>query len=244
MLLKSSQPERFKSGEFKGLFSALLRRLRAQLRLKILLMLFVPTATTAIYFVIQRNIIFPEWKMPRTFLDRAIPFQPHWVWIYLSLYIMTPVGALFTRSRDKLIRYVIGVVFYSVIGFICFILFPVAAPRPAMARGDPLYEHLICYDRVYNSVPSLHAACGIFAVLYAAYASRQTSRRKLRFSLLTAAWIWYGLILYSTIATRQHYVLDLPPGILLGWWTKYLFLRVPAQYPTPVPIHEHVALKP
>jgi membrane-associated phospholipid phosphatase len=214
------------------------------LGLKLLLLLLLPTTTTVIYFVIQRNILFPTWQMPKTFIDRIIPFRPHWVWIYLSLYVLSPIGAILTRSRENLIRYTIGVAFYSVVGFVCFVLFPVAAPRPAMASGDPLYDHLILYDRVYNSVPSLHAACGIFAVLYLAHISRDSLPRQLRNVLLAAAWLWYGLILYSTIATRQHYFLDLPPGILLGWLTERLVLALPAPYLEALATRQHSSLHP
>lgn len=227
-----------KEHESESLVASLLERFWCNLGLKIVLTMTLAPATTLIYFVIQRNIIFPTWKMPATILDGVIPFQPHWVWAYLSLYIMSPIGAMFTRSREMLMRYAVGVGFYSVVGFICFILFPIAAPRPAGACGDRLYEHLIRCDRVYNSVPSLHAACGIFGVLYAAYASRDTSRPRLRMFLLAFLWIWFALILYSTIATRQHYLLDLPPGLALGWLTYYLVLKLPAPYfamPRPKP---------
>jgi membrane-associated phospholipid phosphatase len=229
--------------ELREFYRAVLDRLRSNLPLKALLLVTVPTTTTIIYFIIQRNILFPEWKMPRTFLDRVIPFRPHWSWIYLSLYVLCPIGAVLTRSRKTLMRYAVGVAFYSMVGFICFVLFPVAAPRPAMAHGDWLYDHLIRYDRVYNSVPSLHAACGTFAVLYLALITRDTRWRKVRFVSLCVAWIWLGLILYSTIATRQHFFLDLPPGILLGWWARKLIFRLPAPFLAAVRVGKHVAIK-
>jgi membrane-associated phospholipid phosphatase len=79
-------------------------------------------------------------------------------------------------------------------------------------------------DRPYNSFPSLHAACAVYAVLFAAYASSDTSRPHLRRSLLSLAWLWVGLILYSTIATRKHFAIDLPAGMFLGWLAQWLFV--------------------
>jgi len=108
------------------------------------------------------------------------------------------------------------VLFCFAIGLICFILFPCASPRPEAPQKAWLYNGLISLDRTYNSVPSLHATFAVLAVLYAAYASRDTARRSLRALLLGIAWLWVGLILFSTIATRQHFAVDLVPGIILA----------------------------
>jgi len=207
------------------LHSALLRRLRCNLGLKVFLLLTLPTAVTAAYLAIERAIIFPTRSVPLNWLDHAIPFKPHWVWAYLSLYLLNPVGPLLTRSRKDLRRYTGGILFFFVCGFLCFVLLPVAGPRPATADGYWLYNQLIFVDRAYNSFPSLHAACAVYAVLYATYASVDSSRPGLRKVLLSFAWLWVGLILYSTIATRQHFAIDLLPGIFLGWLAQCLFLR-------------------
>lgn len=206
-----------------SLIPSLLDRLRSHWRLKWFLLATVPTITTGAYLVTQRVILFPAWNPPTTWLDRMIPFQPNWVWAYLSLYLLMPIAPLLTRSRDDLIRYARGVILYFGIGLICFVLLPVAAPRPATMESGSTYEALIRIDRPYNCIPSLHATCAVYALLYAAHASRDTRRRVLRLWLLFLGWIWVALILVSTIATRQHFAIDLPPGILLGivafWWT-------------------------
>ena len=203
---------------------ALWDRLRSQLPLKIFLLITLPTAATAGYMAIERLIVFPVRSVPLSWFDRAIPFQPSWVWAYMSLYLLNPIGPLLTRSRADLLRYARGIGFLFVSGIACFALLPVAGPRPVNAHGPPLYERLIAVDRVYNSFPSLHAACAVYAVLFAGYASRDSSRPALRNVLLALAWAWVGLILYSTIATRQHFVIDLLPGILLAWLTMRLFV--------------------
>jgi membrane-associated phospholipid phosphatase len=204
---------------------ALLRRLRCNLGLKAFLLLTVPTVVTAAYLAIERTIIFPTRSVPLSWLDHAIPFEPRWVWAYLSLYLLNPIGPLLTRSRKDLLRYAGGILFFFVCGFLCFVVLPVAGPRPATAEGYWLYNQLILVDRAYNSFPSLHAACAVYAVLYATYASGHPSRPALRKVLLSFAWLWVGLILYSTIATRQHFAIDLLPGIFLGWLAQHLFLR-------------------
>jgi membrane-associated phospholipid phosphatase len=188
------------------------------------MLLTLPVAVTVGYLAVQRAVVFPDGRVPLTWFDRVIPFQSRWVWVYLSLYLLNPIGPLLARSRQDLLRYARGILFVFVCGFVCFVMFPVAGPRPAAADNFWLYQRLILIDRVYNSFPSLHAACAVYAVLFAAYASSDTSRRYLRRSLLSLAWLWVGLILYSTIATRQHFAIDLPAGVFLGWLAQWLFV--------------------
>ncbi len=113
----------------------------------------------------------------------------------------------------------------------CFVFFPVPGPRPVAPDNFWLYQRLILIDRPYNSFPSLHAACAVYAVLFAAYASCDTSRPHLRRFLLSLAWLWVGLILYSTIATRQHFALDLPAGMFLGWLAQWLLVSRTSRTP-------------
>lgn len=207
-----------------GLYFALLGRLRSNFGLKVLLLLTLPVLVTVGYLAVQRGIIFPEHKIPLTWFDRIIPFQPRWIWAYLSLYLLNPIGPLFTRSRQDLLRYARGILFLFACGFVCFVFFPVAGPRPLSADSYWLYLRLIEIDRPYNSFPSLHAGCAVYAVLFAGYASADTTRRILRACLLSLGWIWVALILYSTVATRQHFFLDLPPGILLAWLAHRLLV--------------------
>jgi membrane-associated phospholipid phosphatase len=188
------------------------------------MLLTLPVAVTAGYLAVQRAVIFPDGTVPLTWFDRVIPFQPRWVWVYLSMYLLNPIGPLFTRSRENLFRYARGILFFFVCGFVCFVVFPVPGPRPPAVDAFWLYQRLILIDRPYNSFPSLHAACAVYAVLFAAYASSDTSRPRLRRSLLSLAWLWVGAILYSTIATRQHFAVDLPAGVFLGWLAQWLFV--------------------
>jgi membrane-associated phospholipid phosphatase len=192
--------------------------------LKIVMLLTLPVVVTAGYLAVQRAVVLPNGTVPLTWFDRVIPFQPRWVSVYLSLYLLNPIGPLFERSRENLFRYARGILFFFVCGFVCFVVFPVPGPRPPTADAFWLYQRLILIDRPYNSFPSLHAACAVYAVLFAAHASSDTSRPHLRRSLLSLAWLWVGVILYSTMATRQHFAVDLPAGMFLGWLAQWLFV--------------------
>jgi membrane-associated phospholipid phosphatase len=64
-----------------------------------------------------------------------------------------------------------------------------------------------------NACPSLHAA---FAVFSAICIRRLFRSLGMPGYAETLNWIWCAAILYSTLATKQHVLLDLVAGSLLG----------------------------
>jgi membrane-associated phospholipid phosphatase len=97
--------------------------------------------------------------------------------------------------------------------FLVFLFFPVALPRGAEVSSDPFMQWIIRHDGRFNCFPSLHAA-------FLAYSSGLAWRM---FGKAWSGWViglvgvWGGLILYSTLATKQHYAWDLVAGLVLGW---------------------------
>jgi hypothetical protein len=161
------------------------------------------------YFTLQRHPFRPPATLPLTAIDRAVPFVPGWAWVYQSVYLLMPTGWLATR-RAELWRYAAGFVGIALVGFACFTVYPTAAPRPAMVPDSGMYGLLVSYDGVVNAWPSLHVA---LATYHALLVGRLVGGGW--WTPLLAAWV--GLIAFSTLATKQHYVVDLPPGLLLGW---------------------------
>ena len=57
--------------------------------------------------------------------------------------------------------------------------------------------------------------------------------------LAAGALVWGGLIVYSTLATKQHWLLDLPPGMAIAWaahrlaWRGTAPTRAPRGAPRP-----------
>ena len=80
-----------------------------------------------------------------------------------------------------------------------------------------MYQLLIDLDRPMNSIPSLHAGLTAYSILFAYEALRGALTQRSRQLFLAVALGWAGSILYATIATKQHWLVDLPPGILIAW---------------------------
>jgi membrane-associated phospholipid phosphatase len=191
-------------------------RLRAHARLKLALSGGLTLFFCVPYFTLQRLPVDAR-TLPLSPLDTAVPFQPDWTAVYQSVYLLLPAAALWADSADALRRYARGFVALSLFAFALFAVFPITGPRPEVpAHG--LYALLVQYDTPRNSFPSLHVALAAYSVLFAHVVWVRPGA--------SAAWIgtaaavgfaWMAAVAYSTLATKQHYAVDLPPGLLMAF---------------------------
>jgi membrane-associated phospholipid phosphatase len=166
------------------------------------------------YELLGRHAFFPLCTVPMTWPDQVIPFKPQpWGWVYLSQFSFTGIVPWLLTTRDGIRRYVIGFVIMMVVSFTIYLFLPTAAPWPADV-GPTLSMYIITtFSGSMNAMPSLHAA---FLIYMGALAWRMFGRVTPPW-IIAGAIVWGVAILYSTIATRQHYALDLSAGALLGW---------------------------
>jgi membrane-associated phospholipid phosphatase len=189
------------------------RLILAQWRLKLALTAVINVFFWVGYGFLSRHALFPVRSLPQTWLDSTVPFQPgFWGWIYLSEFLATMSVPWLIGSKEGLRRYALGLLVLCGGSFLIFLFFPVASPRPAALPANGAGALIAFWDGPLNAFPSLHAG---FTVYTLALAMRLFSRRLPRWFLATL-WLWAGLIFYSTLATKQHYALDLGAGALLG----------------------------
>ncbi len=200
--------------------ASLRRRVAAHLPLKLGLTGALLAGVSLGYFGVQRLRLVAPLAVPGTWLgsglDRAVPFDPSWTGVYLSLYLLTPILPWATADRHSLLRYGRGFAALAAVSFLFFALLPVESPRPDTLPDQALYRLLTSVDGTLNAFPSLHASLAIYSWLY--------GRRLLaaapagsRLAILGGLALWIALIFYSTLATRQHQALDLAAGALLAW---------------------------
>ena len=192
-------------------------RLRSHLGLKIAVWLGLAVGICVPYFTLQRVQLFALREAPALPLDRWIPFDPDWIWAYVSIALLVPLAPLLATRRDELIRYAKGLALLCAVCFAAFLFVPVAGPRPAGIAGQhAVYELIVAYDRPSNSLPSLHAGLAIYSLLFGYRVLRADLGRAAQLAALLAGTLWGALILYSTLATRQHWAIDLPAGMLVA----------------------------
>lgn len=147
-----------------------------------------------------------------TAIDRAVPFSVRWTGVYISLYLLLPFAWLIP-TRTMLWRYASGMLLMCAVACTTFVLFPIAGPRPAVAPANALYSFVLMLDNSLNCLPSLHVSLVVYTMGFLMISIMGRLRRP----MLLVFCIWSLLIIYSTLATKQHYVVDVVSGALLGW---------------------------
>ena len=194
-------------------------RVRTLLPQKLLAAVVASVVFAGPYYANQYVSLRPLLPMPATWLDRAVPFQPGATWWYVSWYLMLFVSPALLATRAQLRQYAVGIGINGLVANLIFLLAPTGVSRPVLAADfDWIYRTVVTFDRPVNACPSLHAALAVFTTLWFARLCSAEPRLPLRRPRLWAAamWLWTGVIFYATVATRQHVVLDLLAGSLLG----------------------------
>ena len=168
------------------------------------------------YFHVLRNPGGPVFEMPLTALDRLIPFQPGWLPAYLTLwfYVGIPPG-MFLELR-RVVVYGAWAAALCLSALVIFHFWPTAVPPPELSvdlAQHPAFAVLQGVDAAGNACPSLHVATAVFTAIWL---HRALPRLGGGTAARTINWLWCALIVYSTVAIRQHVVWDVVAGALLG----------------------------
>jgi membrane-associated phospholipid phosphatase len=163
------------------------------------------------YFWCQRNhMVSPRELKLR--VDDWIPYWPTWVWIYSCVYYPIILYLNFVIDSPRQFTYVASSYLLLLAAqMLFFVLFPVTTPARwrAYNRERGLSERFLAlvqrFDARSNSFPSMHTSVATLTALH------------LVPHLGTAAFAFPALIALSCLFTKQHYVVDLPAGALLGW---------------------------
>lgn len=166
------------------------------------------------YFEVLRHPVHPVTIMPLTALDRLIPFQPLTLVAYLSLWLYIGVAPGLLLTLRELIVYALWIAALCLTGLACFYTWPTAVPALALdVSGYPGFAMLQGVDSSGNACPSLHVATAMFTAIWVDWLLRQL-RMPVVLRVLNGG--WFTAIAYSTLATKQHVVLDALAGALLG----------------------------
>ena len=158
-------------------------------------------------------------QMPVSAVDRVIPFTPSAAFVYVSQFITVPLVVWLMTSRRQLLRCCRGLLLLMGVSFLVFYFWPTVISRPGIVPGRFfIYDLVVGADKSGNACPSLHAAFGIFTAGCAWEVFRGWRNGQW---LIGASWAWTAAILASTLLIKQHVILDLLAGGLLGfvsWW--------------------------
>lgn len=175
------------------------------------------------YFYLLKNPAYPTTVMPLTGLDRLIAFEPRTMPLYASLWVYVSVPPALLATRRELYGYGLAMTGTCLIALIIFYFWPTAVPAAnidwTQYSGVNFLKNL---DASGNAFPSLHVATAIFSGLWLHHLLRRFGGPPW---ILIVNGLWCSGIVYSTLATRQHVVVDVLGGLLLGVLSASLSLR-------------------
>src|SRR5262245_2077044 len=182
------------------------------------------------YFWVLRNPLFEVTTMPLTALDRWITFRPEAVLLYVSLWVYVSLPPALVKNFRELFIYGLATLALSVIGLTIFLVWPTAVPAFELDfKRYPLLTLLKGVDLTGNACPSLHVAFAVFSGIWVDRLLREIVSTRF---VLALNWLWCFGIVYSTIATRQHVVIDVVAGAVLGAVAALLHVRALKWYET------------
>jgi membrane-associated phospholipid phosphatase len=184
---------------------------------------FIITGFFMVYFWVLHHPLFSVTTMPDTALDRWIGFQPAALPLYLSLWFYVSLAPALLLEPREMISYALATIGMGIIGLGIFFLWPTTIARPDVDWSHyPAFAFLMTADAAGNACPSLHVAFAVFTAIWLGRLLRQMGAGN---SVRVFNWLWCLGILYSTVATRQHVVLDVLAGTVLGAVVAMLHLR-------------------
>ena len=155
-----------------------------------------------------------------TTIDKYIPLIPLFIIPYY-LYYPLLLGVLpITKSRENFYHAVTAYLLLDSAALATFVLFPSYMVRPEII-GDGILEDMIRYiykqDEGFNLLPSLHVGHSVLVTVFYYYL-----KPKWFYPMLIAC----IFISMSTVFVKQHYIIDIPFGILYGMAAYYVTLPV------------------
>lgn len=179
------------------------------------------------YFGVLRNPLFPATVMPLTPLDEWIAFTPLAFPAYASLWVYASLAPALLGNLRTLLLFGLWIAALCLFCLGLFWVFPTVVPTAGIDWA--LYPEMAIIKNVDaggNACPSLHVAAAVFTAFWLDRICRAVA----------APWLLRGLnglfclaILWSTVATRQHVVIDVLAGLAVGM----LFARLSLRYAIP-----------
>jgi membrane-associated phospholipid phosphatase len=166
------------------------------------------------YFAVLRSPIFPVTTMATTVVDDWILFWPSAFYIYASLWVYTALVPALQPNLLRLVGYGCGIGLLCLSGLLVFLFFPTVVPFTSSDWPiTPALSLLRTLDLAGNACPSLHVAAAIFTGMCLHRLLRNFGCPAW---LKTTNWVWCALIVYSTMAIKQHVMWDVVAGVLLA----------------------------
>lgn len=146
--------------------------------------------------------------------EQSIPFVPVFIFGYGLAFILIIMLFFSIENMEEMNKITKGFMVITIICFGIFLLFPSKMlHRPDIqASGDFILEFVSFYfwvDKPHNLFPSMHLSMSVFPAIHLL--------KKDGFQGWIAVFMAF-LVAFSVLLVKQHYVLDVISGTLIGWF--------------------------
>jgi membrane-associated phospholipid phosphatase len=180
--------------------------------------------SVVVYLPANHFHFFTPELLPLLWIDRAIPFFPYSVWIYISEYIFFITVYLTCRDLKNLNKYFYSFVVLQSVSVVIFWVWPTTYPRELfeLSANDldwvtfNVFTQLRQLDTPANCCPSLHVS----SVYLSSFIFLDDQRKKFPFFFS-----WGTAIALSTLTTKQHYLVDVVSGLMMAITFYWIFHR-------------------
>jgi membrane-associated phospholipid phosphatase len=185
--------------------------------IQLIVSVFLIVGVYQFYFWSQRNPLTRPRQL-RLPVDDWIPYRPRWVWVYSFLYYPVIVTINWSVSSPRHYLYVaLSYVLLLVFQMAFFTVLPVATPmewrecNQRRGRSERFLAFVQSFDAPSNSFPSMHTSVAMLTALH--------------LYPILGPWgmVFPVLIGVSCVFTKQHFIIDVPAGVALGWFVFKLF---------------------
>jgi membrane-associated phospholipid phosphatase len=163
-----------------------------------------------------------------TAVDHQIPFVeifvvPYLLW-YAFIFLMFVYFCIYDRAiyYRTLLSFCVGML----VCYVIYFFFQTTVPRPEL-MGNGILTSMVKYvygaDQPFNCFPSIHVLSSYLMILGIRHSKLWTIKKDMIVSIIA-----YSIIL-STLFVKQHVVLDVVAGVLLGSLLFKLFYYLEAE---------------
>lgn len=163
-----------------------------------------------IFFWVQNNNYFFPTRCFKISLDDKIPFWPIWVWPYSLLYYIM-IGLVVARisSLEEGLYLIFGGLLLLFFQSVFFLILPVTVPPEyrqyeVSNPSTQFLKYVQGLDNGRNCFPSMHCSIATYVGLIMVPV------------IGVYSYVFIGVICISCLFVKQHQIMDIVPGVLLG----------------------------
>lgn len=170
------------------------------------ILLFALIAFKSLYVPLNKRKSKYYWELP---IDKKIPLIPIFVVPYLFYFVFTAIAFTTLWNTDLFYPLTLALFISYAIALPIWYFFPNGVKRPHV-EGKSIFHRMVRYVHRYdedgNGLPSAHVYVALICAHYLVIGYPQFAL----FSILTGL-----LISISTLFTKQHYIIDVPGGVVV-----------------------------